>query len=340
MPDEKKKDSSPDVEEGRGVDMDGFAVIDATKWDATDEDEHVRNLYKAEKLLGDVLYRQNMYSMASEHYSALNNAAFTTPSIIITSAASFLSFAGATDPVNSKTFSLTVGFLGTCATIITALQSAYKFDTKAEMFRTGAAEYRLLNTKINSIMRKERVYPQEWQKLWHEIELRMTELQKKLTMSPSRELVDHWKRAGKLDEKDQSGAMMPPWLIRYQQNLEDDGIQSEEDLRFIPDDVFELWEQPYYKVDPSEPAKNKYDPNKGTITRYPLVVIQKIREMRDRQIEAKAKKKKGGFGTNLKLELKPTTQAALRKRGITYAADLRLASDEILDQVVSARIAP
>ena len=29
-----------------------------------------------------------------------------------------------------------------------------------------------------------------------------------------------------------------------------------------------------------------------------------------------------------------TTQAALRKRGITYAADLRLASDEILDQVI------
>lgn len=86
---------------------------------------------------------------------------------------------------------------------------------------------------------------------------------------------------------------MPPWLIRYQQNLEDDGIQSEEDLRFIPDDVFELWEQPYYKQDPEDPSKNRYDPNKGTMTRYPLVVIQKIREMRDRQIEAKAKKKKG-----------------------------------------------
>ena len=301
--DSKKKKKEEEEEEegdgdggegGRGVDMDGFQVIDASKWDEADEDEHVRNLYKAEKLLGDVLYRQNMYGMASQHYSSLNNAAFTTPSIVITSAASFLSFAGATDPQNSKTFSLVVGFLGTCATIITALQSAYKFDTKAEMFRTGAAESRLLTTKINSIMRKERVYPQEWQKLWHEIELRMTELQKKLTFTPSRELIDVWKRSGKLDEKDQSGAMMPPWLIRYQQNLEDDGIQSEEDLRFIPDDVFELWEQPYYKQDPEDPSKNKYDPNKGTITRYPLVVIQKIREMRDRQIEAKAKKKKGG----------------------------------------------
>ena len=68
MPDEKKKDSSPDVEEGRGVDMDGFAVIDATKWDATDEDEHVRNLYKAEKLPPAKIYE--MFSM-SEHLEIL-----------------------------------------------------------------------------------------------------------------------------------------------------------------------------------------------------------------------------------------------------------------------------
>ena len=230
-----------------------------------------------------------MYGMASQHYSSLNNAAFTTQASLSLQQLLF-SFAESAEQQNL----FARCWFPNCATIITALQSAYKFDTKAEMFRTGAAEYRLLTTKINSIMRKERVYPQEWQKLWHEIELRMTELQKKLTFTPSRELIDLWKRSGKLDEKDQSGAMMPPWLIRYQQNLEDDGIQSEEDLRFIPDDVFELWEQPYYKQDPEDPSKNKYDPNKGTITRYPLVVIQKIREMRDRQIEAKAKKKKGG----------------------------------------------
>ena len=36
--------------------------------------------------------------------------------------------------------------------------------------------------------------------------------------------------------------------------------------------------------------------------------------------------------------IKATTQAALRKRGITYAADLRLASDEILDQVIDELI--
>ena len=101
---EKKMSSNSKEQQGGGesqtdgTDVNNSALIEGGKWDEADEDEHVRNLYKAEKLLGDVLYRQNMYSMASQHYSSLNNAAFTTPSIIITSAASFLSFAGATDP--------------------------------------------------------------------------------------------------------------------------------------------------------------------------------------------------------------------------------------------------
>ena len=35
---------------------------DLAIWHEEQEDEHVRSLYKAEKLLDDVLYRQNMYS--------------------------------------------------------------------------------------------------------------------------------------------------------------------------------------------------------------------------------------------------------------------------------------
>lgn len=59
----------------------------------------------------------------------------------------------------------------------------------------------------------------------------------------------------------------PLWLV---------GIQSEEDIRFIPDDVFELWEQPYYKPMPNpknkeEERKSVYDPQSGTMTRYPKV---------------------------------------------------------------------
>ena len=37
-----------------------MAGDDLAVWQEEQEDEHVRSLYKAEKLLDDVLYRQNM----------------------------------------------------------------------------------------------------------------------------------------------------------------------------------------------------------------------------------------------------------------------------------------
>ena len=48
---------------------------DYDEWGEEDEDQHVRNLYKAEKLLEDALYRQNMYTLSSAHYSNLNRFA-------------------------------------------------------------------------------------------------------------------------------------------------------------------------------------------------------------------------------------------------------------------------
>ena len=91
---------------------------------------------------------------------------FTTPSIVVTSMASFLSFMSAAHPEKSKDISLTVGFLGTLDTILTALQQAYKFDIMAEQFRSAAAEYRLLVTRVTSLMRKDRVWKAEWDALW------------------------------------------------------------------------------------------------------------------------------------------------------------------------------
>ena len=143
-------------------------------------------------MLEDVLFRMNMYSLAAEHYNNMNNTMFVTPSIITTSFASFCSFLAATDPVHGKNISLFVGALGTCATIITAMQSAYKFDTKAEAFRTAAAEYRLLQTRIMGSMRKDKNLKEEWADLWKEVEMRMTELQKKMQYFPARHLVDNW----------------------------------------------------------------------------------------------------------------------------------------------------
>ena len=50
----------------------GVPEGEAGEWNEQHEDEHVRNLYKADKLMEDVLYRQNMYMISSQHYSHLN----------------------------------------------------------------------------------------------------------------------------------------------------------------------------------------------------------------------------------------------------------------------------
>mmetsp|Transcript_32871 Transcript_32871/g.65483 ORF Transcript_32871/g.65483 Transcript_32871/m.65483 type:complete len:394 (+) Transcript_32871:1-1182(+) len=290
-----------------------------------------------------------MYHMAAEHYAYLNNACFTTPSIIVTSLASFLSFTSASHPVNAKNIALTVGFLGTLATILTALQSAYKYDVKAEMFRSAAAEYRLIQTRLNACTRKDGMDASDWASLWAEIEVRMTELLKRAPVFPARELVDLWSKQGKLSAKTESSATVPPWLVRYLQNLEDDGVQTEDDIRFIPDEMFEKWEQPFYAPHPGDPEhKSVYDPELGHATRYPKVVIAKLKEMRNRlaskHVRRKAEKSStgsgfGGGGDSLALTLKATTVAALRRQALTSVSDLRHATDEILESVLDELIA-
>jgi hypothetical protein len=44
----------------------------AEDWGEEQEDDHVRNLYKADKLMGDILFRHNMFALASQHYAYLN----------------------------------------------------------------------------------------------------------------------------------------------------------------------------------------------------------------------------------------------------------------------------
>jgi len=321
-------------------------AVDITNWTEKDEDDHVRNLYKADLLLDDVLYRMNLYHLASEHYGFLNNACFVTPSIIITSIAGFLSFLAASAPEHAKTISMTVGLLSTLATIITAMQSASKYDSKAESFRGAASEYRLLQTRINGCFRKAGLTEKGWAVLWAEVETRMTDMQKKMSYSPARNMVEAWHCEGKLSERSETSASIPPWLVRYLQNLEDDGIQTADDIKFIPDELFDLWVQPLFSPHPTDKHKNVFDPGgdfttstqgESTVrtTRYPKVVIEKLKEIRNRQRKEAARKAPSMGGTSLALHLKPTTLAALRVRGMTTSSDLRHADDDILDNVVS-----
>ena len=183
-------------------------------------------------------FKQVMYDLAFQYYTKKNVHLFVTPSIILTSFASFLSFAATAYPEVSAKLSLIVGFMGTCATILTALRSQYGFDTRAEMFRSTAAEYHLVSMKLKSKLRKEAVTAEAWANTWADIDMRINEIQKKLTVFPPTEMVNRWRRAGKFTPtSDVRGSLMPPWAYKYKDVLMADGIQSAEDIEYIEDDV-------------------------------------------------------------------------------------------------------
>jgi hypothetical protein len=133
--------------------------------------------------------------------------------------------------------------------------------------------------------------------------------------------------------------------VRYLQNLEDDGIQTEDDIRFIPDELFDLWIQPLFGPHPTDKSKNVFDPDNPDpqmlTTRYPKIVIAKLREIRNRlRTQAVLSKDSASLfsGPNLALHLKATTLAALRRRGLVNASDLRHATDDILDSILDELI--
>ena len=106
----------------KGFKSKDYGTPGLNEWNEEMEDQHIRNLYKADKFLSEVVYQQNMFMIANQHYTYLNQSLFVTPSIVITSAASFMSFMAAAHPEDANDISLFVGFLGTLATIVTALQ--------------------------------------------------------------------------------------------------------------------------------------------------------------------------------------------------------------------------
>ena len=64
---------------------------------------------------------------------------------------------------------------------------------------------------------------------------------------------------------------MPPFLMRFEKDLVKDGITAAIDVRWIGDELFELWEQPYFRDDPKVPGTSIFDPELGDRPRYPNV---------------------------------------------------------------------
>lgn len=282
------------------------------------------NLNKAQRLLGEVIERQNMYVTAAQYNDGVNNKQYVIPALLITSFASFVSFCSSSTliPMTGRSIlALFVGLLGTIATIITAMQSAYKLDTKAEMFRNAAGEYRLLNTRITSEMRKDPdgVGP-NWEVLWLQMEKAILEIQKKMPFFPPGDLVAQWKREGKLDNNDTKSGELAAWLFKYRVQLEDDGITHDSDLMEIEEDRYDEWLE------------------KG---RYPKAIIMKMKRCTTTLKEIEAKKAGPAPTIDLtvdkhleKLNFKVTTLIALRMQGICGVKDLRLCTDDFLDRIL------
>jgi len=57
----------------------------------------------------------------------------------------------------------------------------YGLDTRAEIFRAAAQEYQLIGMKIKSKCRVDELTVEAWAQTWKEVDLRVLELQKKLT---------------------------------------------------------------------------------------------------------------------------------------------------------------
>jgi hypothetical protein len=281
---------------------------------------HKRNISKAEQELTDVQFKHTMYNLSYHYYQEKNQEIFVTPSILITSISSFLSFAASAMPEHAQRMTLFVGFLGTVATILTALRSQYSWDTRAEAFRNAASEYNLICLKLKGKMRKDMVSVEAWEKTWKEIDLRKEELQQKIQVFPPMSLVTKWQNQGKFTQHESKrGNLMPPWTLPYKDDLRKDGITTAEDFEFIDPDDFDEWTA------------------KGT---YPKVVIAKLMDIKQQMIEERANPTKTSSGIHLPgAQFKASTHEAFRRRGVTETKKLRYVNDKIMDLIVDELIA-
>tara|TARA_Y100000385_G_C13094464_1_gene640414 strand:+ start:2759 stop:3328 length:570 start_codon:yes stop_codon:yes gene_type:complete len=127
--------------------------------DSSNSNETINNLQEIilnnkEKLfyiefINKIENEKNININASVYYEK-KSMFLTIPSITITSIAGMASFLSAASFFNEDTklaFSLGVGILGSISSLIQTFDSAFKFNTKAEMFRTAAEQYDKLITQ-------------------------------------------------------------------------------------------------------------------------------------------------------------------------------------------------
>ena len=118
--------------------------LDHNKITLTNEE---KTFYK--EFINRIEDEKTIYIESSVYYEK-RSLLLTIPSITITSLAGMASFLSAAKFFNEDTklgFSLGVGILGSISSLIQTFDSAFKFNTKAEMFRNAAEQYDKLITQ-------------------------------------------------------------------------------------------------------------------------------------------------------------------------------------------------
>mmetsp|Transcript_2072 Transcript_2072/g.4412 ORF Transcript_2072/g.4412 Transcript_2072/m.4412 type:complete len:757 (+) Transcript_2072:216-2486(+) len=290
---------------------------------------------RAEQILQDATFKQIMYDLSYHYYTKKNTNLFVVPMILLSSLGSFLSFASTAMPEHAVTFAYTVGTFGAVTTIMAALRQNYALDTRAEMYRAASAEYKIIVLELKKrLTTTGKVSHREWEETFTDVDRRVVELQKKVSVYPPDRLIRRWQRSGLFTIHDGGGASarhggsLPPWCDLYEAKLKEDGITSAEMIEHISEETFFQWE--LEKVDSPD-------------RRYPPIVVKKLISLKAQQKELKANPG-NAFGSSkfgirvYGVEIKQSTQEAFRKRGVEQTGQLRLCSDRILDSIVTELI--
>ena len=93
---------------------------------------------------------KNIHVISAAIYEK-RNYGFVVPTIIVTAIGSIISFLSASTFFTENTrviLGITVGIIAIFSSVLQSFQSAFKYNTKAEMFRTAAEQYDRLIVKI------------------------------------------------------------------------------------------------------------------------------------------------------------------------------------------------
>ena len=121
------------------------------------------------------------------------NYGIVIPTIIVTAIGSIISFLSASSFFQENTriaLSITVGIIAIISSVLQSFQSAFKYKTKAEMFRTAAEQYDRLVIKIKFELAK----PNE-KDFTNEFERKLLEIQNNCKYYPPQYVIDKYSKS-------------------------------------------------------------------------------------------------------------------------------------------------